>query len=260
MSEPQTYKLTSPHMEGDDIANWQREIVHEFRRMNITYPLVADGDYGVATRSANASLCHSLGMIASNVMAKGITPELRTRIRNRRLTPYERVRLARRVNYRRRLRKRYAGPAGGGVAPPLAKIIADSWGWAPGHDGIDLICPENSPAFAMIRSEVVRVSASGWWGKGAPSDPNLRAKGDGVIVLECLEDIGPFRKGLRVVYGHAERATVRVGDVVKAGEQVGHAGLANAWHLHMCVNGRSDTLGVGDRDPRPYYEYAARNA
>ncbi|MDP2712317.1 MAG: M23 family metallopeptidase [Solirubrobacteraceae bacterium] len=259
MSAPRTFKITSPHMRGDDIKAWQREIKHEFSRMDINCPIVADGIYGVATRAYNASLCHAIGMIAGDVMSKGITPELRTRIRNRRLTAYERTRMAGRVAWRRALRVRYAGESGGGVARPVSKIIADSWGYHPGvHDGIDVICPADAPIFAMVRSTVVRVSAGGWWGKAPSGDVT---KGDGIIILRVLEDVGPFKRGMHIGYGHAEKSAVKVGQEVRAGQQIGHAGLAVAWHIHMMLNGGGHpaTTGRGDRDPRAILDYAIKH-
>lgn len=256
-----TFKLTSPHMTGEDVRNWQRELVKQFARMGIAYPLEPDGDYGVTTRSATASLCHALGMTASDVMADGVTPALRTRLRNRRLNPWERIRMGKRVAYRRALRRRHGTPENeGGVASPVAKIIEDSWGYHPPvHDGLDVICPAGAPLHAMCDGEIVRVSASGWWGKGAPADPALKAKGDGVIVLRCGVTTGPFKRGVNIVYGHAEGACVRQGQIVRAGQRIGTAGFANAWHIHLAINGRTDTLGVGDRDPRPFLNYAVKN-
>jgi murein DD-endopeptidase MepM/ murein hydrolase activator NlpD len=49
---------------------------------------------------------------------------------------------------------------------------------------------------------------------------------------------------------------VREGQHVKAGDVIGKAGLANAWHTHFMVNGRTDAKGLGDRDPRPFVDYA----
>lgn len=147
------------------------------------------------------------------------------------------------------------------VAAPMKHILQDTWGWHPGvHDGLDLICPPNEPIYAICKATVVRVSPSGWWGNGAPTDPVLKAKGDGIIVLRSVVDVGPITKGLDICYGHAEGAVVKVGQVVNAGDHIGHAGFANAWHVHLMLNTRSDTLGLGDRDPRPVYEYVMKHA
>lgn len=259
MAGPRTFKVRSPHTNGTDVASWQREIVREFDRMGINCPLKADGIYGVATRAFNASLCHALGMIAADVMKDGVSPELRTRIRNRRLTTAERTRMAARLGWRRRLRARYAGVSGGGVCAPVAKIIEDSWGYhPPGHDGIDVICPEHAPLFAMVRSEVVRADAGGWWGKTPSGDAT---KGDGIIILRVLEDIGPFRKGQCIGYGHAERPLVKIGQEVRAGQQIGTAGLAVAYHIHLMLNAGTHAVAVGrgDRDPRAILDYSVKN-
>ncbi|MGI8730242.1 MAG: peptidoglycan DD-metalloendopeptidase family protein [Solirubrobacteraceae bacterium] len=257
MPAPRRFIIDQPPMIGTDIGLWQTWLKVQFRKWNIDYPIVVDGIYGVGTRSATASMLYALG-IAQAQLAHGVTPELRTKVRNRRLTAGERGRFTGRVGWRRRLRARYA--KGGKVAAPIAKILQDSWGYHPGvHDGIDLICRANAPLYAICDARVLRADAGGWWAKGAPRDPAVRGRGDGIIVLECLVDVGPFRKGLRFCYGHAERPVVRVGDRVKAGERIGTAGLANAWHIHAMVNGRDDDRGVGDRDPRRFIDYAVKH-
>jgi murein DD-endopeptidase MepM/ murein hydrolase activator NlpD len=143
------------------------------------------------------------------------------------------------------------------VSTPMKHILEDSWGYHPPvHDGIDLICPTSEPLLAICRAKVVRADAGGWWGKGAPADPALKARGDGIIILRSLIDAGPIKAGMNLCYGHAEHATVKVGQTVEAGQMIGHAGFANAWHTHFMVNMRGDTKGVGDRDPKPVVDYA----
>jgi hypothetical protein len=115
------------------------------------------------------------------------------------------------------------------------------------HD-IDLICPRRARLFAACRARVIDVRAGGWWGNNPTGNVAL---GDGIIPLEALESIGPLTKGMHIGYGHAVHATVRKGDVVKAGEVIGRAGFANAWHIHFMINGGQTTRGIGDRDPRP---------
>lgn len=147
------------------------------------------------------------------------------------------------------------------VAPPVRPILNDSWGWHPGvHDGVDLICEEDAPIYALCDAKVVDVRSGGWWGKGAPADPALREKGNGIIQIQCLVDAGPFRKGDIFGYGHAEKAVVKVGQTVKAGDLLGHAGFANAWHVHFMVSRQSGwsgrPQGIGTMDPLPYVQYA----
>lgn len=248
-----TLKIKSPHMTGDDVEHWQKHINSQFASWGIDYRVTVDSDYGVTTRAATATLLHALG-IGRAAMADGVTPALRTKARNRKLTPVERARFAARTTFRRRLRARHNG---GGVAPPLAKILASSWGWNPGHDGVDLICNARAPLYAMVAAKVIRADNGGWWGKAPSGDVT---KGDGIIVLEVLQTIGPFKKGMRLCYGHAEDCVVKVGDVVRAGEHIGRAGLAVAWHIHFMVHTRNDARGTGDRDPMPYVRYAIKHA
>lgn len=258
MAEPRTFKVDTPLMKGDDIRNWQNEIIDEFRQLEIYCPIDPDGVYGVQTRSYTASLCHALGMNAGERMAEGVTPELRTRIRHRDLWKEEVVRFesAEYVQYRRDLRARWDLNVGR-VHQPVTKILQHSWGYHPGvHDGVDVICLPDIPIFAMVKCRVIDVRLEGWWGKGAPSDPVLKAKGDGIISVEILDDIGPFIKGHVLGYGHSEKAVVKVGQDVKPGQVLGHAGFANAWHIHLMHNdGSVGTRGIGNLNPEPLLNY-----
>lgn len=257
MSE-RTFKLTTPHMTGGDVEAWQQWLRDQFVSWDIDYPLTVDGDYGQATRSATASMCRAWGIkSAADAMDIGVTAWLRTKLRNERRTEQEEAlfRSDERVDYRRALRDRYSG---GGVCSPIAFISADSWGWVPGvHDGIDLICRRDAPLHAICRSKVVRADPGGWWGNNPTGDVG---KGDGIIIIRSLIDAGPIREGMNLCYGHAEHASVKVGDVVQAGDTIGLAGLAVVPHVHFMVNARMDTKGVGDRNPREIYDYVRRNA
>lgn len=252
MADPRTFQITAPHMRGRDIEAWQRTLLSQFKRWGVVYPLQVDGDYGVATRSATATVLFGLG-IRPAAMVDGVTPELRIRVRNRKLGIGERARYVKRAGWRRQLRGRL-GPR---VAAPLQTVIADSWGWYPGvHDGIDLICDPNATLYAMCDGEIVRADTGGWWGKAPSGDVS---KGDGIVIVRCATNTGPFRKGLNICYGHAETPLVQVGQRVRAGQPIARAGLAVAYHTHLMVNARSDTRGVGDRDPRPFYEFAVKH-
>lgn len=257
MAEPRTFKVTSPLMHGDDIRRWQIDIRNEFNELDIDCPIEADGIYGAITRSYNASLCHALGMYALDVMKDGITPELRTKIRHRELTVYEKERFNQiaYIKYRGDLRDKWH-PNAGRVHKPVSVILQHSWGYHPGvHDGVDVICNPDVPIFAMVRCRVIDVRPSGWWGLGAPSNPDIKAKGDGIIQVEILDNIGPFIKGNHIGYGHAEKAVVKIGQEVKAGQVLGHAGLANAWHIHLMCNDGSTDRGIGNRNPEPLLNY-----
>lgn len=258
MATPRTFKIQSPLMHGEDVQAWQMEIAAEFEKLDIHCPIEPDGHYGVGSRSYTASLCHALGMNATDAMKDGVTPQLRTKIRQRQLTreEHQRYMSVEYIDYRRTLRKRWTSP-GNAVHTPVAKILQHSWGYHPGvHDGVDVICLPNAPIYAMCRARVIDVRAEGWWGLGAPSDPELKAKGDGIIQLEVLVDVGPFAKGHHIGYGHAEGAVTHFGEVVEAGTHLGHAGLANAWHVHLMHNdGHAGLHGIGNLDPEPLLNY-----
>jgi murein DD-endopeptidase MepM/ murein hydrolase activator NlpD len=251
-----TLKVTSPHMTGRDVSAWQTSLNLQMRRWDADDLIEVDGDYGLATRSYTSKVLYGLG-IAQSKMAEGVTPELRKKVRDRSLTPVERARYVKRTGWRRDLH-------GKNVSSPLVKILADSWGYHPGvHDGMDLISEPDAVIHSMTNGTVVRVSPSGWWGLGAPSDPALKAKGDGIVIVRCAEDVGPFKRGMNVCYGHAEKATVKEGQKVVAGQPIAHTGFAVAWHIHLMINDDPPSngfyKGVGDRDPRPYYDYARKN-
>lgn len=255
-----TFKVGREHVSGEDVEAWQRELNALFREWGANRNrLRVDGDYGLSTRSATSDALRGLG-IEQDALAKGVTPWLRTKVRDRRLSLVERARFAKRGSVRRRIVREINGDA---VSAPFAKVLADSWGFHLGvHDGLDLITPERAILHSMTPGEVIRADAAGWWGLGAPANAALRAKGDGIIVVRCGTDAGPFERGLHICYGHAEHARVRVGSRVYAGQPIGEAGLANAWHIHLMVNGGTwrdgRALGVGNRDPRPFYEYARK--
>lgn len=247
-------KVTKPYMEGETVKRWQSDVKAEFKTFDIDCPIVADGVYGLGTRSFTASLCHALGMNASEVMADGVTPELRIRIRNRGLTVHEKERFKDRVQWRRDLREKYESAGITNVHRITTKIITDSWGYHPGvHDGIDVNTPPNAILFAMVKSRIIDVRTGGWWGKAPSGDVS---KGDGIVQMEILETVGPFIKGHHIGYGHAEHPFVKVGQIVDAGDRVARAGKAVTWHTHMMYNTGNTSKGIGNLDPRQILNYA----
>lgn len=258
-----TLKVQQPHMKGEDVRQWQAFLNGQMKHWGVDYRIGEDGDYDIATRDLTATVVHGLGLAsASAAMKDGVTPALRVKLRNKKLSPVELARYhGPRAIWRRKLRERHE--AGGKVHPPMDHILADSWGYHPPvHDGVDLICPPKEPCLAICDGVIARVQKDGWWNKGAPASPAVKAKGDGIIVLESTTNAGPFKPGLLFGYGHAEGATVKVGERVKAGERIGHAGLANAWHVHFMVHGPDQSApvgGTGDRDPRPFLDYAKKH-
>jgi murein DD-endopeptidase MepM/ murein hydrolase activator NlpD len=259
------FKLESPHMKGSDVKQWQQNIKELFKKMAIDCPIKPDGDYGVATRSYTAALVHANGMSAGVQMKTGVTPELRSKLRHapKSLNDVQKKSRAseNRKAYRATLRKRYGNVHGGLVHSPTTVIVQDDWGYHPGvHDGLDVITPPDPIIFAMCKAKVIDVRSNGWWGLGAPKDPKLKAKGDGIIQLEVVENVGPFKRGMHIGYGHAEKAMVHVGDRVRAGQAIGHAGFANAWHIHLMFNTGDTTKGIGNLNPRPFLDYARKHS
>lgn len=258
MSE-RTFIVQDPQLHGPDVKSWQETLNRQMRTWDVDYEIDTDGDFGALTRDLTASVCHGLGLAsASQAMEHGVTPALRIKVRNKELTPAEHTRYKERQPWRDAFRTRHAHKD---VAAPLVKIISHEWGYHPPvHDGVDLICSDNAPILAICRAKVIRVAQGGWWGKGAAaSGGHAIGDGDGIIVLRSITSVGPFKVGLNFCYGHAEKATVKVGDIVEAGSVIGHAGFAKAWHVHFMVNGRDDDRGTGDRDPMPYVSYAMAN-
>jgi murein DD-endopeptidase MepM/ murein hydrolase activator NlpD len=257
MADDRTFTITAPRMSGEDVKAWQQVLNKRLAEWKVAYQIKDDGDYGAITRDATATVLYGLG-IKKMLMAQGITPALRKKVRSRSLSPAEYATFVARTPWRRALKKKFEG---GGFASPVSKILQSSWGWAPGHDGVDLICPENAAVFALCDAEVIDVRPGGWWGLGAQGTAEHPvSEGDGIIQIRCLTDAGPFTKGIHFGYGHAEKAMVKVGDRVKAGQQLGFAGWANCPHVHFMVNRGNTTKGIGDHDPMPYVNYALKHA
>ena len=255
--------VTDPPMRGRDIANLNRAVRQrlEMRRIDIPSPMHDMFTQAAALAAVEAG--YYLGLLEATVLAtdngrRVCTQGAQTIIREpERRTDEQRARAKARQPQVARGPRYYAELSGGSVAVPVDPIHADSHGFKAGHDGVDLICDADDVVYAICDAKVIDVRAGGWWGKGAQASHGHPIEhGDGIIQIECLVDKGPFRKGLHFGYGHAEKAVVKAGQRVKAGQKLGHAGFANAWHLHFMVNGGGTTKGIGDRDPMPFVNFA----
>jgi hypothetical protein len=231
-------------MHGGDVRAWQRYVNRRLRAWRIAYQIGVDGDYGPETSLWSRRVLYGLGLSIAGW--DGVTPQARIKARHPQSRgAAELARARERRTWLRRLRRRYDAVA---VHTPVEGIITSSHGYSAGHDGIDLICPADARIFAVCRARVIDVRSGGWWGKSPTGDVSLD---DGIIQLEALTSIGPLRQGMHIGYGHAERARVSVGQTVEAGDELGRAGLANAWHIHFMVNDGSTMRGIGNIDPRP---------
>jgi murein DD-endopeptidase MepM/ murein hydrolase activator NlpD len=257
--KPRTFKVGRTTMSGDDVKAWQQDVDRLFKTMGINCPIQHDGKYAQATRGFTASLCRAMGLeSAEKAMADGVTPDLRIKLRNKRLTAVERNRYnsKERAEYRKDLRSRWNIR----VYRPVRQIITDDWGYVPGgHDGIDVVCPDDSTLYAMVRAKVIDVREDDWWGLGAPKNPTEKDKGDGIIQLRVLDGVGPFTKGYHIGYGHAEHPCVEVDQIVEPGQPIGKAGLANVSHIHLMLNTGKTKKGVGNKDPRAILDYSIKH-
>ncbi|HMS83629.1 MAG TPA: hypothetical protein PKD12_08265 [Nitrospira sp.] len=251
--------VKSPAMRGKTVRGFQKDLSAAFKRIGIDAPVHFDGIYGPTMRGLTAALLHANGCSAGKLMTNGITPALRSKIRNDDYTAAEKKLKGSvsRTTYRAELRKRWKNQSGPQVHAPVTKIVTDDWGYHPGvHDGVDVCTDIETVAFAMVKSKIIDVRAGGWWGNNPSGDVS---KGDGIVQMEVLETVGPFKRGMHIGYGHCEKAKVKVGQIVEAGTPVAMVGLAVVYHIHLMVNDGSTTRGVGDRDPRPLIDYAVKN-
>ncbi|WBB79260.1 M23 family metallopeptidase [Micromonospora sp. WMMD882] len=103
--------------------------------------------------------------------------------------------------------------------------------WGKLHTGIDLVAPEGTPYVAIHDGTVTR---AGWYG----------GYGNTVIVRHA--------DGSEAIYGHSSALSVKEGQQVKAGDQlglVGNTGHSYGAHLHLEVHVKGEPL-----DPVPWLQ------
>lgn len=261
---PRTFKLPprgKKPMTGSDVKQFQTDIKKVFKSIGIDCPIKIDGKYLQSTRGYAASLCEALGLSWKVVMKDGVTPELRTKLRHKQLTAAERKNFdsKKRKEYRAGLRDRWRVRK---VHTPLTRITTDDWGYVPGvHDGVDVTGERPGlPVFAMVKGRVIDVRMSDWWGNSPSGNVAL---GDGIVQIQVLETVGPFKKGDHIGYGHVEqphnKPLVKKGQIVQAGDQIGALGLAVTPHIHLMQNDGSTDMGKGNKNPRPALDYAIKH-
>ena len=236
-----TFKISAPHMTGNDVRNWQREVPRLFAGMDIDYELEADGDWGKDSRDATASLCKASGLLADEEMEHGVTPELRSKLRNRpdEYTTVERKRFGSKelVEYRRQLRRRGHKPGvsrntfPGSPIPGTRHMPPDhpTAGLA-GFPGRDYFAPGGSPCVSPAAGKVVRLS--GHDPRNGPPDGPHGPFGWSVYI--DADD------GKTYFLTHMGSRTVAVGDRVAQGERIGTVGNYDQWggtdHIHMGIH------------------------
>ena len=134
-----TFSLTSPHMTGDDVREFQLLLNRRFAAWRIGRRVDVDVDYGKDTRDAAAQVCIGLGIVPETAMAHGVTPDLRIKLRHpKRRTPEEIARSngPAAKHFRAQLRRQFAANHQGleifdGVQ--VASWIVPSLRWAREH-------------------------------------------------------------------------------------------------------------------------------
>jgi hypothetical protein len=140
-----TFTLTRPHMTGDDVKAFQRELTERFAGWEIAHAVADDGDYGMQTRHAARQVCRALGL--GNATAHGVTPELRTKIRHPELrTPaeIERSESGAIRGYRTKLRRRFAirvkiAPGANLADKPISQVTLDFVGRVSRRAGREIV-------------------------------------------------------------------------------------------------------------------------
>lgn len=69
-------------MTGEDVREFQRDLNARFDAWDIDKRIAEDGDYGVETRHGAKQVCIGLGILHETAMKHGVTPELRSKIRD----------------------------------------------------------------------------------------------------------------------------------------------------------------------------------
>jgi hypothetical protein len=133
-----TLVLSSPHMTGEDIGEFQRELNRRYDAWGINKRIDDDNDYGNDTRDAAREVCTGLGIDHEIAMKDGVTPALRIKIRHpdhRTPAEIERSKGEAASAFRARLRKQFAVASGLQMFDDVdvAAWIVPSLKWAREH-------------------------------------------------------------------------------------------------------------------------------
>ncbi len=119
-----------------------------------------------------------------------------------------------------------------GIVTSKVAVRAPIKGGVPGsdqHRAIDIGVPKNTPVYSSTDGVVVKIGAGGYGNQA------VYIKVDNSF----FKDPGKVGKNERyIIYGHLEKAIVKVGQSVKAGQQIGLSGdkdSPGAFHLHYQI-------------------------
>ena len=65
--DSRTYTVTSPHMEGGGIDNWQRRLNSQMKAWAVDYRIAVDGGFGVLTRDLGRTVAYGGRNVAKRV-------------------------------------------------------------------------------------------------------------------------------------------------------------------------------------------------
>lgn len=203
--------LTSPHMTGAVVEQFQRDCNTRLKAWNVPTRVDVDGDYGQDSRDTAKSLLYGLGVDASSDDFDGVSSTDRLKIRYGfdRLTNAEKERWADRKEWR----KRYADRFGGGAVGVALDYARDHIGVTehpagsnrgPQVDAWERACNVLGAPWCGCFANAVLVAA------GLPSDFRLRF----CPAIEAMAKNGQD--------GWSWRSTPEVGDLVLYGTPVAH--------------------------------------
>jgi hypothetical protein len=136
MASERTFTLVSPHLTGEDIRQFQRDLTSRFKTWDINTHVTDDGDYGSATRDAGQQVCKGLGILHEIDMKNGVTPALRIKIRHpdtRTPQEIERSHSTDAQQFRAKLRERFRQTAAEFDGVAVASWIVPPLRWAREH-------------------------------------------------------------------------------------------------------------------------------
>lgn len=110
-----TFHLTSPLMHGSDVKAWQDTLNDQLKDWQIDLRIDADGEFGERTMQVTGAVRYGRGILETT--KDRVSPDLRRKIRNKKLTTAETERYHARAEWRAQLRKRYEeGPTDEAIA------------------------------------------------------------------------------------------------------------------------------------------------
>jgi murein DD-endopeptidase MepM/ murein hydrolase activator NlpD len=229
---PRTFRLTKPElMHGRDVKAFQQLVNARFAAWAIAGRIGEDGVYGIETRHAAHQVALGLGLTSADY-AHGITPAMRSLMRNpRRRTPEQLKRARARRGWLAKLRKREKGASGRYPLSVRGKLIGTPFAgthrlgnWQ-SDNAVDLGIPVGTAMIAVDSGRVVKVSPH--------AQDGSRFAGDAITIVGDHGNSFFYKHGV---------SSVKVGQRVHKGQKIGTSGSASGVpHLHF---------GIKHGDPR----------